>query len=164
MLASLTRQICSDQGRTAQVIERLHRYKIGGKRPDIETLADMLIESASGLTNIYLVIDALDECPLLNEQRRKLLKSLKKLHIFLTSRREPDIDDKLRPILSSLDKNEIDLLARKQIINRDIDRFIDSQLADTSWPENVKNEAKETIKEKADCMWVSNYNTSVVDI
>lgn len=163
MLASLAKQICSRQTQRSQLAERLRQYKLNGQRPDTETLEAVLIASASEFANVYIVIDALDECPLLNEQRPKLLKSLRrvlaiapnKFHFFLTSRREPDIDDKIRPILSSTDKNEIDLLARQQTINRDINHYIDSQLNGDeykSWPRSVKEEARESLVEKADCM------------
>lgn len=146
-------------------MESLRQYKINGQRPDTQTLEAALIASASEFSKVYIVIDALDECPLLNAQRGKLLKSLRrvltlapnKFRFFLTSRKEPDIDDKLRPILSSTDKNEIDLLARQQVINRDINHYIDSQLNDdeyNSWPMSVKEEAREVLVEKADCMYV----------
>ncbi|KAL7803967.1 ankyrin repeat-containing domain protein [Trichoderma afarasin] len=164
MLASLTKQICSRQTRRSQLTARLRQYKLNGQRPDTETLEAVLIASASEFANVYIVIDALDECPLLNEQRTKLLRSLRrilaiapsKFHFFFTSRKEPDIDDKIRPILSSTDKNEIDLLARQQTINRDINHYIDSQLNGDeykSWPKSVKEEARESLVEKADCMF-----------
>ncbi|KAK4080945.1 hypothetical protein Trihar35433_2050 [Trichoderma harzianum] len=163
MLASLTKQICSRQAKRSQLMERLGQYKISGQRPDTETLEAILIAAASEFANLYIVIDALDECPLLNEQRGKLLKSLRrifaiapnKFHFFLTSRKEPDIDHKIRPILSSTDKNEIDLLARQQIINKDICHYIDSQLSSDeykNWPKSIKDEARESLVEKADCI------------
>ncbi|KAJ4865469.1 ankyrin repeats (many copies) domain-containing protein [Trichoderma breve] len=163
MLASLTKQICSRQTQRSQLTARLRQYKLNGQRPDTETLEAVLIASASEFANVYIVIDALDECPLLNEQRAKLLKSLRrilaiapsKFHFFFTSRKEPDIDDKIRPILSSTDKNEIDLLARQQTINRDINHYIDSQLNGDeykSWPQSVKEEARESLVGKADCI------------
>ncbi|KAL6690574.1 ankyrin repeat-containing domain protein [Trichoderma pleuroticola] len=164
MLASLTKQICSRQTRRSQLMERLGQYKISGQRPDTETLEAVLIASASEFANVYIIIDALDECPLLNEQRGKLLKSLRRIlasapsqfHFFFTSRKELDIDKKIRPILSSTDKNEIDLLARQQTINRDIIHYIDSQLNGDeykSWPKSVKEEARESLVQKADCMF-----------
>lgn len=164
MLASLTKQICARQTKRSQLMERLGQYKSSGQRPDTETLEAVLIASASEFANVYIVIDALDECPLFNEQRAKLLKSLRrilaiapnKFHFFFTSRKEPDIDDKIRPILSSTDKNEIDLLARQQTIDRDINHYIDSQLNGEeykSWPKSVKEKARELLVEKADCMF-----------
>ncbi|KAF3065738.1 putative ankyrin repeat protein [Trichoderma lentiforme] len=164
MLASLTKQICSRQTQGSQLMKRLQQYKLNGQRPDTETLEAVLIASASEFSNLYVVIDALDECPLLNDQRGKLLKSLRRIlsiapnnfHFFFTSRRETDIDDKIRPILSLKNKDEIDLLARQQIINRDINHYIDSQLNGVeykSWPESVKEETRELLVKKADCMF-----------
>ncbi|KAL7928567.1 ankyrin repeat-containing domain protein [Trichoderma chlorosporum] len=162
MLASLIKQICSQQPRTSQLIQLLQAYKIKNERPDTETLEAMLVESASDLANLYIVVDALDECPLSDGQRGKLLKSLQrilaiapnKFHLFLTSRKEPDIEIKLRS--SSSDMVEIDLLARQQIINKDIDHYIHAQLRAedyNSWPSSVKEEARGLLLEKADCMF-----------
>lgn len=163
MLASLTKQIYSRQPPTSQFIQRLRGYKIKGERPDTETLESMLIASISGFANVYVVTDALDECPLLSEQRGKLLKSLHRilansptnLHILLTSRKEPDIDSKIRSVLSPPSRIEIDLLAHRWTLNKDIHHYINSQLSThdyKSWPESVKQEARESLIEKADCM------------
>jgi hypothetical protein len=163
MLASLIKQICYHRSHSTQLIQRLRGYKIKGLRPDTETLEAILIDSASELTNLYVIIDALDECPLLNRQRKKLLKSLRRilaiaptnLHVFLTSRKEPDIDGNIHSILSSPNRIEIDLLARKKILNKDINRYIHSQLSTedyASWPPSVKEEARKLLIEKADCM------------
>lgn len=52
--------------------------------------------------DLFIVIDALDECPL--PERRELLRRINelrkegngKVHILATSRREPDVDDRLK--------------------------------------------------------------------
>lgn len=163
MLASLIKQIWSHQLQASQIIQRLQQYKTKGERPDTETLEAILIASTSEFTNLYIIIDALDECPLLNRQRERLLKSLQRIlanappnfHIFLTSRKEPDIEGSIRSNLLSPDRIEIDLLARQQILNQDIDLYILSQLSTNyyaRWPPSIKEEARNSLIQKADCM------------
>ncbi|KAL7952578.1 hypothetical protein V8C34DRAFT_318913 [Trichoderma compactum] len=97
---------------------------------------DMLVMSASSFSNVHVVIDALDECPLLSYQRENLLKSLgrilinepKNLHIFLTSRKEQNINKKLRAFLFPLQQLKIDLLAQYETLNHNIHHYIDLKL------------------------------------
>lgn len=162
MLASLIKQIGSRQP-NKQLLQRLDDYMIKGQRPDTKTLGEVLISSLAGFSNIYIVIDAIDECPMLNERRERLLESLDyiltnapdSLHVFLTSRKEPDIDTQIRAHLSKPFKIEIDLLAHRKILNRDICRYIDSKLAKNKfklWPESMKMEARKSLLDKGDCM------------
>lgn len=163
MLASLIKQICSHLSKEFLFVQHFRGHKKRGDRPDTQTLEEMLVTSTSSFSNVYVVIDALDECPLLNDQRENLLKSLGRilenasnnLHIFLTSRKEQDIDKKLRPFLFPPSRIEIDLLAHQETLNRDIRHYIDQKLATgdfDSWPESVKEEVKQSLVEKADCM------------
>ncbi|KAK4077056.1 uncharacterized protein Triagg1_4023 [Trichoderma aggressivum f. europaeum] len=164
MLASLIKQICSYFSQELLFLEDFRGHKRRGERPDTRALEKMLVMSASSFSNVYVVIDALDECPLLNNQREYLLKSLgrilvnepENLHIFLTSRKEQDIDKKLRASLSPPQRIEIDLLAHQETLNHDIHRYIDLKLATDafdSWPESVKEEVKQSLVEKADYMF-----------
>ncbi|KAL9480195.1 hypothetical protein ACSS6W_004981 [Trichoderma asperelloides] len=163
MLASLVKQINSRQP-NKQLLQRLGDYMAKEQRPDVKTLQEVLIASLDGFADVYVVIDALDECPMLNGRREKLLRSLRyilanapdSLHVFLTSRKEPDIDVKIRAHLSEPLKIEIDLLAHREILNRDILHYIDSKLASDdfqSWPESIKMQARNSLIDKADCMF-----------
>lgn len=162
MLASLIKQVCSRRP-NKQLLDRLGEYMVKEQRPDTKTFGEMLILSLSEYSDVYVVIDALDECPVLNERRERLLESLDyilanapgSLHVFLTSRKEPDIDAQMSVHLSQPFKVEIDLLAHQEILNRDICHYIDSRLATKklkSWPENMKMKARESLLDKADCM------------
>lgn len=165
MLASLIKQIGARQPNT-QLLQRFGEYMIKEQRPDIKTLEEALMTSLSGFKDVYVVIDGLDECPVLNDRRERLLESLDYilanapdgLHVFLTSRKELDIDVKIRPYLNEPLKTksmEIDLLAHREILNCDIRHYIDSKLARNkfkSWPERLKMEARKSLLDKADCM------------
>ncbi|OPB42080.1 hypothetical protein A0O28_0031970 [Trichoderma guizhouense] len=166
MLASLIKQICSNRPGVSQLhaIKRLHDYKTKGQRPDTQTLETTLLSSTSGCSAVYVIIDGLDECPLLGGQREQLLKSLRRIlaaasdnfHTFLTSRKEPDITLGIRPLLSSPAKIEIDLLNYQQSIDDDIRQYINLALATDdfkTWPEEIKEEARQLLIQKADCMF-----------
>lgn len=164
MLASLIKQICARRASIPQLVERLGDYKTKGERPDNETLEAALMASMSGFSAAYIIIDGLDECPLFNGQREMLLKTLQhilsnkknnNLHIFFTSRKEPDIDLEIRALLCPPLRLEIDLLAHQQTLNKDIDLYINSILATgkfKSWPAEIKEQAIQSLVEKADYM------------
>ncbi|KAL7799329.1 ankyrin repeat-containing domain protein [Trichoderma afarasin] len=159
MLASLIKQICSNRPGVSQLhaIKRLHDYKAKGQRPDTQTLETALLSSTSGCSAVYVIIDGLDECPLLAGQREQLLKSLRcilaaasdNFHTFLTSRKEPDIN-------LGIPKIEIDILNYHYFIDNDIRQYINLTLATDNfktWPEEVKEEARQLLIQKADCMF-----------
>ncbi|KAL7935792.1 ankyrin repeat-containing domain protein [Trichoderma chlorosporum] len=164
MLASLIKQISAHRPYIPQSVQRLGHYKHNGGRPDTKTLIEALIDSMEGFSAVYIVIDALDECPMLNDVRKTLLKSLydmlKKaadsLHILCTSRKEVDIDKATRPLLSEPWGSEIDLSIQHEVLDDDIGRYIDFVLADAeydTWPEDIKKESKNALMEKADGMF-----------
>jgi ATP/maltotriose-dependent transcriptional regulator MalT len=154
MLASLIKQIGSCQINKL-LLQQLGEYMVKEQRPDARTLREILMSSLSGFSDVFVVIDALDECPLLNDLNYILANAPDSLHVFLTSRKEPDIDAQIRAHLSKPLNMEIDLLAHWEILNRDICHFIDSKLATKkfrTWPERMKMEAKQCLLDKADCM------------
>lgn len=106
-IPSLLRQISARRPNIPQAVQSLGEYKNGGGRPDTETLIEALIASMQGFSAVYIIIDALDECPTTNDERKKLLGSLRhileaapdSLYMFCTSRKEVDIDKAIRPLL-----------------------------------------------------------------
>ncbi|KAK5988527.1 Ankyrin-3-like protein [Cladobotryum mycophilum] len=164
MLASLIKQICCCRPDTPESVKRLGRYKDKGMRPSAEELQEELIIATRGFSAVYIVIDALDECPELGGRRKELMKTVHdilttagdNLHLFCTSRKEPDIDTKLRPHLSGKARAGIDLSAHLLEIERDIRQYIDSTLTESkykSWPDDTKGEVKEALVKKSDGMF-----------
>ncbi|UKZ46575.1 hypothetical protein TrVGV298_000780 [Trichoderma virens] len=164
MLASLVKQIWSCMSDAPPLIKRFRDYKTRGGRPDIKTLEAALMASISELSAVYVVVDGLDECPILGGERERLLKSLQNillnapepLHVFLTSRKEQDIDLKIRTLLLAPSRTSIDLLAYQMVLNNDIRCYIDSKLANdsfASWSQSTKEKARRLLVEKADCMF-----------
>jgi hypothetical protein len=144
-------------------MESLHEYTERGERPDAKTLETILMAAMSGFSDVYIVIDALDECPVLKYERRRLLDTIRRiataapdnLHLFCTSRKETDIDAVLSPLLSPPERNSIDLTVARDDIDADIGLYIDSMLGSPdfdSWPDDVKMEVREVLVERADGM------------
>jgi hypothetical protein len=121
------------------------RCSYGKHRPSLADLKDMFFHAIEGLDDIFVVLDALDECPR-NGERTSLLAAISDLitprgniHIFVTSRREPDIEEAMMPLLSfpaiSLQGSEVDL---------DIKMYVSWQLETDSslkkWSREVKTE------------------------
>lgn len=163
MLCSLIKQICCRRPDTPQSIQSLVEYKEKGQRPDRRTLENTLVATILGFSRVYVVLDALDECPFENGEREKLLESISRihnqgsenLHLLCTSRRETDITPLLDPMLSSHSNMDIDLSAHKEAIDRDIGLHIDNTFGVEpfrSWPDEIKSEARATLIEKADGM------------
>lgn len=162
MLSSLIRQISARRPYIPPAVQNLSEYKYRGGRPDTKTLIEALIASMQGFSAVYIIVDALDECPMINDERKKLLHGLRhilkaapnSLHMFCTSRKEVDIDKAMRPLLLEPLFGEIDLSMQMEILNDDIAQYIDSILADDNyetWGE-MKEELKSVLVEKADGM------------
>ncbi|KAL6823215.1 ankyrin repeat-containing domain protein [Trichoderma camerunense] len=164
MLASLIKQISAHRPYIPQSVQSLGEYKNNGGRPDTETLIEALISSIQGFSAVYIIIDALDECPTLNGERKRLLNSLRdilnaapdSLHMLCTSRKENDIDKAIRPLLCDPWGAEIDLSVQRKVLDDDIGKYIDSILADAeydTWPTDIKKESRNALIDKADGMF-----------
>ncbi|KAF5548627.1 ankyrin repeat [Fusarium mexicanum] len=164
MLSSLIRQLCASRPDTPQPIKRFEDYMARGERPDIEILEAALMSAISGFSAVFIVVDALDECPAFDGERPKLLKCLRRviasmpdtLHIFCTSRAEPDIRTAISELLEGPAKAAIDLTQNRAGLNRDLRLYIDTVL-DTGtyfwWSVDVKAKAKNILIARADGMF-----------
>ncbi|KAG7291992.1 hypothetical protein NEMBOFW57_002022 [Staphylotrichum longicolle] len=168
MLASLLKQLCSRRPTLPSMVQSLLGYKERGERPDAKVLETALVTAMSGFSAVYIIIDALDECPgpPLSRERSKLLGTLCRvvstrpgnLHLLCTSRRESDIDTVLSPFISAEygSRRAINLNGECARLNHDIGLYIDSVLASPdfkSWPDEVKAEARSALIERADGMF-----------
>ncbi|KAI4159863.1 MAG: hypothetical protein LQ342_006191 [Letrouitia transgressa] len=98
MLRSLIVQLLSQHASTPQVLESHYSSSIdSGLRPTYDLLITALHQMMSGFKEIFLIIDAIDECV----DRQVLLAYIKKFtsrrdinfHIMITSRKESDIEE-----------------------------------------------------------------------
>ncbi|OAQ86009.1 ankyrin repeat protein [Purpureocillium lilacinum] len=129
MLRSLVLQLSVQHQDGHTRLEALHqKYPIAS--PPDEALMDCLLQFVRSFNHVYLFLDALDESPCDDRSARddvlQTISSMRRfnepgLHIFTTSRDEPDIREALEPTeaqVVSLMNNEL----------RDIENFISTQL------------------------------------
>ena len=141
-------------------------HEKGSQQPSIGALTTCLQDmiKASGDVPIYLVLDALDECPDTKgtpSSRRQVLNLLEKLikedpprlHLCITSRPEVDIRTSLEPLTSA--SNQIclhDQFGQKEDITKFVRGFVDSDANMRSWRDEIKQLVIETLSEKANGM------------
>lgn len=164
LISSLLAQLVRKIPIIPSTLSKLHGQYGGGQLPTNMKAEFQSVLKLSGQT--FFVIDALDECPIGDESRSKVLAlltefsqwALPNLHVLVTSRKELDIDRALAPLakLSSIS-------IQTDQVQPDIHRYIKSQLANDpelkKWPSLIKNEIENALVERAHGM----YKSSSVD-
>lgn len=145
MVRSLLRQLSVSQLPTA-IRVMYNRHGKAASDPSLEELTTALDSTLSALDeDVYIVFDALDECPHAdrNGQRELLLRCIKglisrthsKLYLLVTSRPEPDIQTEMGRIATySLDI--------EKLIRGDVEKYVETKLQGqdlASWGEEEKN-------------------------
>ena len=115
LLSSLVVQLCAESDLCYNILSGLYsKHGVGLRLPDDDSLTQCLQEMLGlpGQPRIYIIIDALDECPDTSgppsprELVLNLIEDLIELHLpnlrlCVTSRPEPDIQEVLGPLVSS---------------------------------------------------------------
>lgn len=115
-----------------------------------------------GFEDVFLVFDALDECPRLDRSREYLLDIIHRIllwkedamHILLTSRKETDIGEAL--FTSSSGLQHYDFIEVEEInVDSDIQAYIRGYLGSPSfkrWTKDLKPEVEQTLSSRAQGM------------
>jgi hypothetical protein len=128
MLRSL---ICQLSRKTTNIPSRLENvFLLHEKQPSSDELIRVLHQLTESFAEVYIVLDALDEC----SQRSELMDilttiggwQLQKSHIIVTSRRERDIEDTLQIISSQRDHISFE----SKVIDEDIRQYVRQRLSD----------------------------------
>jgi hypothetical protein len=157
LIRSLIRQFSTPYGGVPAVLTKLyHSCHNGGAQPSVESLQATLLLILEAFDDVYIVLDALDECA----ERKYILKWVKettswrksKLHLLVTSRLEEDIAKHLR----LLDPNHVYI--KQDLVSRDIERYIDSILDGEDsferWGDEIKANTKNKLLNNAGGMYV----------
>ncbi|KAF4956485.1 hypothetical protein FSARC_11555 [Fusarium sarcochroum] len=98
LLASLLKQLSQTQDPLPEEVQHLYaEYKNRQKRPSPSELVEALKKAIGRHSQVYIIVDALDECPVAEGCRTRLLSEIFKLQeeagisIFCTSRPIPEI-------------------------------------------------------------------------
>ena len=138
-------------------MSELHKeHHAGRKEIELQTVVDAILKIVAGSDyDVFLIIDALDECS--KGGRSKLLKFLKdiknwsfdNLHVLVTGRKEEDIQTEMRQIAShSICVNSTD-------VDSDIAKYIEEQLALNQfkrWSSDIKQEIFNSVTAHSDGM------------
>jgi hypothetical protein len=165
LLPSLVAQLSDQSHRHCDILNALYlRHGNGAQKPSedelIQCLKDML--TLPDQQPVYLIIDALDECPDTSgmpsprEQVLDLVKELVELsspnlHLCVTSRPEIDIRRALEP-LTSLRVSLHEQSGQKQDIVNYVTSVVQSDAKMCRWRDEDKNLVIETLSERADGM------------
>ncbi|KAN0129857.1 hypothetical protein V8E53_012329 [Lactarius tabidus] len=169
LLSSLLVQLSDQSDILCDILSSLHSaHKQGSEQPTDESLAQCLKDmlTMTGQVPIYLVIDALDECPNdsgIPSSREKVMKLVKQLvglqhpnlRLCVTSRPEFDIRTTLKP-LATQQVSLHDESGQKQDINDYVTSVVRSDERMKRWRDNDKAMVIEKLTAKADGMfrWV----------
>ena len=167
MLRSLVSQLASRSGPCCDILHRVYKaHGSGARQPSDDTLKECLKEMLKllGQGPIFIVLDALDECPDssgIPSPRNEVLQFVKELidlrlpevHICATSRPEVDIRAVLEP-LAFRSVSLHDETGQKADIAAYVRNVVNSSpsTAMRRWREDDKNLVIETLTEKADGM------------
>lgn len=121
LLASLLVQLIQEQTPLSGTVRRLYEsYGDYGTNPSLKDISDALSEALDLYTEVFFVVDALDEC---NDETRwglveKLRELLPKARLLILSRFRGDIDEELTEF------KRLEIKASKA----DVEIFIDAQI------------------------------------
>jgi len=155
LLKSLVAQMCWKEPGFAKLRHVYERPNATLPGPD--TLEDMVVSSANQFTQVFLLLDALDECPEDDGARSDLLEGLQRLSdsvptlkLFATSRSLTEIQTVMEEM--GADAVSIDV----GLANADIRTYVDEQLKKdrklSSFDDPTKQLIQQTFAEKADGM------------
>ena len=166
LVLSIISQLCAQSNLCCDILSRVYlAHDKGARKPSDETLTksltEMVLLSVQG--PIYLIFDALDECPnnsglpTPREEVLDLVNDLvslgsKKLHICVTSRPEIDIQTILEP-LTSLCVSLHNQTGQKEDIVDYVTSVVYSDRKISRWREEDRKLVIETLSERADGMY-----------
>ena len=167
LLSTVLVQLCSQSDKFSQVLSSIYlSHGDGSREPSIDTLLECLktILALQGQAPIYIVVDALDECPNssgLRTQRQEVLEivtelidlKLPHLHFCVTS--QPEIDilrafDPLEPYNVSLHNQDGQIKDLADYVKS----VVGSDATMQDWPAKVKELVIDTLAKKAGGMYV----------
>ena len=165
VLPSLLVQLSARSDRCCDILSRLYSaHDRGVRKPSDRAMAECLKQmlALAGQGPTYIVLDALDECPVTStipSPREEVLElvedlirlHLPNLHICVTSRPEPDI----QIVLERLTERPVSLhdeSGQKEDIAKYVSSSVHSDRRMGRWREEEKELVIKTLSEKADGM------------
>ncbi|KAH7088079.1 ankyrin repeat-containing domain protein [Paraphoma chrysanthemicola] len=131
MLRCLLRQLLQQLKEVSPTLDALMSSFIDQRsQPSTPDLLEMLRHTIAGFQDVYVVLDALDEC----KHRKDFLEVLatvyswqpRRPHLLVTSRKERDIED----ILAHFINKQATISLQNEEVDRDIQHYVQQRLSD----------------------------------
>jgi Cdc6-like AAA superfamily ATPase len=126
LLANILKQLIQERPSIPESVGSLYkRHKAKGTRPVLDEISKALYAIVADYARTFIIVDALDECPVSNGNRRRFLLELFNLHaktevsFFATSRFIPEILNEFEGRSTSIEIRAND---------EDIQRYLDGQM------------------------------------
>lgn len=141
-LSSVSARIYAQRNDLPQELrDSYERCGRGTMRPGIKSLMEILYAALLDFDDVYIIVDALDECPKSNESREHLLDVLADIsswnedssHLFFTSRKEVDIERALCPIIARALRGYMKSLQDQDVL-QDTRTFVKKSLQGRAFP------------------------------
>ena len=164
LLASILLQLIDDSDRCWDILHQLYKlHRLGSDQPSDAVLVKCLVEMIRlpGQVPIYLVVDALDECPdttgtpsarekVLNFVRDLLHSDPSNLFVCVTSRPEQDISATLNPLTSPSNRVSLhDEGGQRQDIDSYVRSFVETDASMRRWRAEDKALVISVLSERA---------------
>ena len=152
LLRSIIAQLSTQKSETSPSLDKLFdQNKDGANQPTLKDLFIVLSCMVSEFSVVYIILDALDECSELDEMLQMLrdihLWGAENLHILVTSRQLPEIENSLSEIVSD------GLCLHGPCVDQDILLYIVERLKNdpklAKWPPEVRDEIRITLSRGA---------------
>ena len=165
LLTSLLVQLCHQSDTYCDTLSKFYsEHDNGSRHPSDDALVECLIDLLKfpGLAPVYLIVDALDECPnssgvasprdeVLNFIKELINSQTPNLRICVTSRPETDIKDVLDPLIFCSFSLH-DESGQKKDIKDYIESVINTNRKNKSWKADDKQLVIDVLSKKADGM------------
>jgi len=137
LLASLLKQILQQGTAISAAVRDLYaKHESRDTRPTLAEISDLLVAESQAVSKVYMVVDALDECPAESNTKDEVLAALRRLpnlHLLVTSRPHMDISQNFNVVWLPIKADDGDIAA-----------FIRSRLEKNQY---LKRYVKEDFKE-----------------
>ncbi|KAL2197095.1 hypothetical protein P885DRAFT_77574 [Corynascus similis CBS 632.67] len=154
LMSNLIRQLSQDQSSLPECLRILYDKHKGRTRPSFDELARALQTVANLFSRIFIVVDALDECPLSDGSRSKFLTEIFTLqnetgaNIFATSRFIRDVTERFK------DKLTREIRAQPEDVQRYINGNMDHMPACVIQRPDLRKEVITKIVQAVDGMFL----------
>ena len=164
LLASILLQLIDDSDRCWDILHQLYKlHRLGSDQPSDAALVKCLVKMIDlpGQVPIYLIVDALDECPdttgtpsarekVLNFVRDLLHSDPSNLFVCVTSRPEQDITATLNPLTSPSNRVSLhDEGGQRQDIDCYVRSFVETDASMRRWRAEDKELVISVLSERA---------------